>query len=107
NVNPTYNYTFFVDDTAYEEFRMSIAKVSLQWNPFNTFEAVGDVEVEKEGFPNFTLQVSKSFKDVLGGDFNFTKVDFRTIYKLDYNADGNSFTEATLTGGIATGKIPL
>ena len=107
NVNPTYAYTFFVDDTAFEEFRMSIAKVSLQWNPFNTFETVGDVEVEKDGFPNFTLQMSKSFKDVLGSDFNFTKIDFRTIYKLDYDADGTSFTEATLTGGIATGKIPL
>lgn len=107
NVNPTYNYTFFVDDTAFHEFRMSIAKVSLQWNPFNTFEPVGEEEVEKEGFPNFTLQMSKSFKDVLGGDFNFTKIDFRTIYKFDYNAEGNSFTEATLTGGLAIGTTPL
>ncbi|MEO8773618.1 MAG: hypothetical protein ABI263_03790 [Gelidibacter sp.] len=107
NVNPTYDYSFLVDGTAFEEFRISMAKVSLQWNPFNTFEPIGDVEVEKEGFPNFTLQLSKSFKDVLDGDFNFSKVDFRTIYKLDYNAEGNSFTEATLTGGIATGTAPL
>lgn len=105
NINPTYNYTFFVDDTAFEKFRLSIAKVSLQWNPFNTFENIDHVVVEKEGFPNFTLQVSKSFKDVLGSDFNFTKVDFRTIYKLEHEDD--SFTEATLTGGIATGEIPL
>lgn len=107
NVTPTYTYTFFVDDTAYKEFRMSIAKISLQWNPFNTFEDINDVEVEKEGFPNFTLQASQSFKNVLGADFNFLKVDFRTIYKLKYNAEGSSFTEATLTSGIATGKTPL
>ncbi|MGV8812839.1 MAG: hypothetical protein ACOH2D_01905 [Gelidibacter sp.] len=107
NVNPTYNYAFLVDETAFKEFRMSIAKVSLQWNPFNTFENVGDEEVQKEGFPNFTLQMSKSFKDVLGGDFNFTKIDFRTIYKLEHNAEGDSFTEATLTGGIAIGTTPL
>lgn len=107
NVTPTYNYTFFVDDTAFNEFRMSRAQISLQWNPFNTFETIGDVEVEKEGFPNFTLQLSQSFKDVLGGDFNFFKADFRTIYKLNHNALGNNFTEATLTSGIATGKTPL
>ncbi len=107
NIDPTYDYTFFVDDKVFEDFRMSIAKVSLQWNPFNTFENSGDEEVEKEGFPNFTLQGSKSFKDVLSGDFNFTKIDFRTIYKFDYNAEGDSFTEATLTGGIVTGKAPL
>ena len=107
NVNPTYAYTFFVDDHAFKEFRMSIAKISLQWNPFNTFETVAEEEVEKDGFPNFTLQMSKSFKDVLGGDFNFTKIDFRTIYKIDYDPDGHSFTEATLTGGLASGKTPL
>ncbi|MBO3099284.1 hypothetical protein [Gelidibacter pelagius] len=107
NITTTYDYTFFVDDTAFKEFRMSMAKVSLQWNPFNTFESVGDIEVEKEGFPNFTLQVSKNFKDVLGADFNFFKADFRTIYKLNFNTDGSSFTEATLTGGVSKGKTPL
>lgn len=107
NVTTTYDYSFFVDDTAFEEFRMSMAKVSLQWNPFNTFETVGDLEVEKEGYPNFTLQMSQSFKDVLGGDFNFFKADFRTIYKLNYDDAGDSFTEVTLTSGIATGKTPL
>ncbi|RXJ52218.1 hypothetical protein [Gelidibacter gilvus] len=107
NVYTTYDYTFFVDDTAFKEFRMSIAKVSLQWNPFNTFEPVGDIDVEKDGFPNFTLQISKSFKDVLGADFNFFKADFRTIYILDLNTEDESFTEATLSGGLALGKTPL
>jgi hypothetical protein len=107
NITTTYDYSFFVDDTAFKEFRLSMTKVSLQWNPFNTFEAVEDIEVEKEGFPNFTLQLSKSFKDVLGGNFNFFKADFRTIYKLNYDAKGDSFTEATLSSGMAAGKTPL
>lgn len=107
NVTTTYDYSFFVDGTAYEEFRLSMAKISLQWNPFNTFESVGDLEVEKEGYPNFALQLSQSFKDVLGGDFNFFKVDFRTFYKINYDDAGDSFTEATLTGGMAKGKTPL
>lgn len=107
NASPTYPYTFFVDDTAFKEFRLSIAKVSLQWNPFNTFETENDIEVEKDGYPNFTLQMAQSFKDVLGGNFNFFKADFRTIYRLDYDDAGASFSEATLTGGISTGKTPL
>lgn len=107
NITTTYDYTFLADDTAYSEFRMSIAKISLQWNPFNTFESVEDTEVEIEGFPNFTVQLSKGFKDVLGSDFNFFKVDFRTTHKFNIKANGNSFTEATLSGGVSTGKIPL
>jgi hypothetical protein len=58
-----------------------------------------------EGFPQFTLQLTKSFKDVINGDFSFFKTDFRTLYKLNYN--DAVFTEVTLTSGIATGKTPL
>ena len=105
NNTTTYNYTFFVDDKAYDEFRLSTSKISLQWNPFNTFETVDDVSVETEGFPNFTLQLTKSYKDILNSDFNFFKADFRTIYKK--SLFGESLTEATLSGGIATGKTPL
>lgn len=106
-INPTYDYIFFVDNTAFTEFKLSMAKISLQWNPFNTFETIHDLEVEKEGYPNFTLQMAQSFKNILGGDFNFFKADFRTIYKLAYDELDESFTEATLTGGISTGKTPL
>lgn len=107
NINPTYDYIFFVDGKAYDEFRLSMAKVSLQWNPFNTFETENGIEVEKEGFPNFTLQLSKSFKDLLRSDFNFFKADFRTIYRLDLNPEDDSFTEAIISGGLALGKTPL
>lgn len=105
NITSTYNYLFQVDGRTYQEYRLSIAKVSLQWNPFNTFETVDDIKVEKEGFPNFTLQLAKSFKDILSSDFSFFKTDFRTIYKI--NLIGASETEATLLGGISTGKTPL
>ncbi|MGJ8591176.1 MAG: hypothetical protein ACSHXF_01435 [Aquaticitalea sp.] len=105
NITSTYNYLFEVDDKDYQEYRLSNAKVSLQWNPFNTFETVNDLIVEKEGFPNFTLQLTKSFKDILGSDFNYFKTDFRTIYKV--NLIGATETEATLLGGISTGKTPL
>lgn len=107
NITPTYGYTFVLGDRSYNEFRLSMAKISLQWNPFNTFETIDQVEVEQEGYPNFTLQLSQSFKDVFGSDFNFFKADFRTIYQLKHNPEGSSYSEATLTGGIATGKTPL
>lgn len=105
NNTTTYDYTFFVNDEAYKEFRLSTAEIALQWNPFNTFEMKDDLPVETEGYPNFTLQVTKSFKDIFNSDFNFLKADFRTIYKT--SLWGNSTTEATLRGGFATGQTPL
>ena len=105
NNTTTYTYQYVVDNKEYDEFRLSTAKIALQWNPFNKFEKVNDVSVETEGYPNFTFQFTKSFKDILNSDFNFFKTDFRTFYKV--NLFDQSTTEATLTGGIATGTTPL
>jgi hypothetical protein len=105
-IDPTYDYTFAVDGKSYDQFDISLSELSLQWNPFNTYETVDKKPVEiSKGYPQFTLQLTKSFKDVAGGDFNFFKTDFRTIYKLYYNSD--VFSEVTLVSGIALGKTPL
>ena len=105
NITTTYDYQFAVNGRDYEEFRLSLAKISLQWNPLNKFDTVNELVVETEGYPNFSLQLTKSFKDVLNSDFNFFKTDFRTIHVA--NLYGESSTEATLTGGIAIGETPL
>lgn len=105
-IDPTYDYAFVVDGKSYNNFDIGTAKLSLQWSPFGKHELVNDKWVETtEGYPQFTLQLTKSFKDVMNGDFNFFKTDFRTLYKLNYN-DAN-FTEIVLTSGIATGETPL
>jgi hypothetical protein len=78
----------------------------LQWSPFNKYEIVNEKLVEtSEGYPQFTLQFTKSFKDVINGDFSFFKTDFRTLYRLNYN--DVVFSEFVLTSGIATGESPL
>src|SRR5690606_31938395 len=82
------------------------AKIALQWSPFSVFESKDDVITEtKNGYPKFTFQYTKSFKDVLNSDFNFSKIDFRTIYK--FNITPKTTTEVTLTSGIAIGNTPL
>jgi hypothetical protein len=105
-IEPTYNYRFNIDDTSYRSFDITSAKVALQWNPFNSDEVnKKGVSEEKQGYPKFTLQVSQSFKNNIKGDFNFFKTDFRTVHRFIHNKD--SFTEATITTGLATGKTPL
>ncbi len=105
-IDPTYDYFFAVDDKTYGQFELSTLKLSFQWNAFNQYEIVDEMPVDTlVRYPQFTLQFTKSFKDVVGGDFGFFKTDFRTIYKLEYNDDVS--TEMTLTSGIALGKTPL
>lgn len=106
NIRPTYAYNYVLDGNSYGSFHTSTAKVSLQWSPFNQYETKDETVTKiKDAYPKFTLQYTKSFKDVFKGDFNFSKIDFRTIYKLKYNDE--AFSIATLSAGIAHGDAPL
>ena len=105
-INPTYQYDFNLDDRSYNTFDLSTAKISLQWSPFSTFELINDKEkIVKDGYPKFTLQLTQGFKSVFDSDFNFSKLDFRTIHLFKHKNDAT--TNITLVAGIAGGETPL
>ncbi|RAJ15085.1 DUF5686 family protein [Olleya aquimaris] len=106
NIRPTYDYNYVLDNKNYSGFETSTAKIALQWDPFNSTEQLEDGTTStNQGYPKFTLQYTKSFKDVFNADFNFSKIDFRTIHKIKLNKD--SYTIGTLSAGIAHGDAPL
>lgn len=105
-INPTYNYTFVSGNEVFNTFDVSTAKISLQWSPFSKYQYVDKNLVEtKSGFPKFTLQATQSFANVFKSDFNFTKIDFRTVHQINYS--NASSTEFTLVAGLASGETPL
>lgn len=105
-IDPTYRYNFLVDNERFSKFDITSAKVSLQWSPFSKFEEVEEgIKETKDGFPKFTFQLTQSFKNLIKGDFNFTKIDFRTRHKIYYNE--SVFSEIVLSSGLATGSTPL
>ena len=78
----------------------------MQWSPFSTFDIVKDrVETVVDGYPKFTLQLTQGVKSVFGSDFNFSKIDFRTIQQFNHKND--AITKITLVAGIAGGETPL
>lgn len=106
DINPTYAYEFALDGNNYSSFDLSMAKIAVQWSPFSQFElAEKGVNQIKDGFPKFTFQYTKSFKDVFKGDFNFSNVEFKTIHQIEHK--NNSLTEVTLISGISNGDTPL
>ena len=105
-INPTYNYSYILDDKIYNNYSLSTAKLSLQWSPFSRFELhEGQVVVTKDGFPKFTLQLTKGFKSVFDSDFNFSKLDFRTIQEFTHA--NSSKTNLTFVAGLAGGDAPI
>jgi len=106
NVNPTYSYDFLINNKTYKAFHFSTSKTAFQWSPFSQFETKDNtIQEVKEGYPKFTLQYTKGFSKVFKSDFNFSKIDFRTIFKKSYTKD--SFSLLTVTAGLANGETPL
>ncbi|WP_299128183.1 DUF5686 family protein [uncultured Winogradskyella sp.] len=105
-INPTYNYNFVLGNNTFNTFDLSTAKISLQWSPFSKFELNETRVVEtKNAYPKFTMQLTQGFRSVFGSDFNFSKLDFRTIHQ--FNHKNESTTNITLVAGIASGEVPL
>ncbi|RNC87878.1 MAG: hypothetical protein ED556_01415 [Winogradskyella sp.] len=105
-VDPTYNYTFLSQGQAFTLFNFSTAQLSLQWSPFSKFEFVDNkIEETIDGYPKFTAQVTQGISDVFNSDFNFTKIDFRTIHQI--NHANESMSEVTLVAGLASGETPI
>ena len=105
NIDPTYGYSFRLENNAFDVFETTKAKIALQWNPFSEINSEKNT-VTKNGYPQFTFQYTKSFKNILDADFNFSKLDFRTIHKIKYKSE-NAFSLITLTAGLANGDTPL
>ena len=105
-IDPTYSYAFLNDNNVISNFNLSTAKLALEWNPFNSvINPEANQKEIKEGYPKFSIQYTKSFSEVFKGDFNFSKIDFRTVYKVgDRNG---AFSEITLVSGLANGNTPL
>mgnify|MGYP003672582745 CR=1 FL=1 len=105
NIEPKYNYAYNLDNVSYREFGTSIGKFAIQWMPFTEIDSETN-KITKDGFPKFTLQYTKSFKDVFDANFNFSKTDLRIVHKLNYKKP-EAFSLITFTSGYAHGDTPI
>jgi hypothetical protein len=65
---------------------------------------VGKIEMDKR-HPKFSIQYSQTLPDVMGNNFNFSKIDFKTYYELPYLSGQKS--AVLLQTGIAFGDVPI
>lgn len=105
-VLPLFNYAFAPNDRLYQNFNLTTAQFAIQWNPFSGYmqTSTGRLEIEKR-FPKFSLQLTKSFNNIIGSDFDFTKVDFKIIHEIPYLSGQN--TAFLFQSGYAVGDTPL
>ena len=105
-IEPKFDYAYNLNNRLYEDFKMTTAQFSLQWNPFSDYLQTenGRFEVEKR-FPKFTFQFTQAIPKFLQNDFTFGKIDFRTEYEKKY-LNGQKIS-LLLEAGYAYGDLPL
>lgn len=105
-VEPKFDYVYNLNNKLYNVYTITTAMISLQWNPFSDYmqNPKGRIEIEKR-FPKFTFQYTQSLPNILGNDFKFGKIDFKTEFEKKH-LNGQK-TNLLFQAGYAFGDIPL
>jgi hypothetical protein len=105
-INPLFDYKFLANDQEYSNFNTTNLQFAIQWNPYSNYMQTpsGRLEINKK-YPKISFQFTKSFANIMGSDFDFTKIDLRIIHEIPFLS--GQTTSLTLQGGIALGDVPL
>lgn len=105
-IDPKFNYIYAPGNHPYTLFNLTMASVSLQWNPFSDFMQTPDGRIESEKrYPRFAFQYTQAVAGILDSDFSFGKFDFRAEFQKKY-LNGQIGT-LLLQTGVAIGETPL
>ena len=101
-----FNYQYSSPEINVEEYNLSNAVIGINYTPKNEYmnSPLGKIQV-KNGYPQFSFQLTKSLKNVLDGDFDFTQINIRTTYKIERLR--RSVTSFLFEGGIVFGEVPI
>ena len=101
-----FDYQYSSPNINVKEYHLSNAVIGINYTPKNEYmnSPLGKIKV-KNGFPQFSFQLTQSLRDVLGGDFGFTQINLRTTYKIERLR--RSTTSFLFEGGIVFGEVPI
>ncbi len=103
---PLFNYNFTSNGTIYDRYNLTLAQFALQWNPFSDFMQTNSNRVEiNKNFPKFSFQITKSFKNLINSDFDFTKLDLKIQHDIPYLS--GQITSFIAQVGYSVGAIPI
>lgn len=103
---PLFDYQFISSDKNFSEYNLTTAIIGFQYNPKSDYmnSPIGKLRIKNE-FPQFTFQLTKSFENVLNGDFDFTQLNFRAQHEIKRLQKAT--THILVEGGIVFGEAPI
>lgn len=99
-------YYFINDGNIHSSYNLSEATLSIRWSPKTVFLTTEDGHREYfDGLPKLSLQLTKGFRNIAGGDFDYTKMGLKADYYI--KRTDLSSTNFILEGMLALGDLPL
>jgi hypothetical protein len=103
---PKFNYSFTPNGQSFTNFNLTLVQFAIQWNPFSDYMQTKSNRMEiKKSYPKFSFQYTKSIKNIINSDFDFSKVDFKIQHDIPY-LSGQS-TSFLFQAGFGNGDIPI
>jgi len=101
-----FDYAYVSPDKTYTEYTLSTIVLGFNFTPNSEYmnSPLGKINI-KNGYPQFTFQITQSLEDVLNSDFGFTQLNFRVLNKIIRIR--KSTTNFLLEGGIVFGEAPI
>ena len=101
-----FNYQYISPDNFLTDYQLTLAILALKWTPFSRYmnSPIGKIAVQNTT-PKIIVQVTKSFDNILEGDFDFTQISFKLEHTL--KALKNSSTSFLIQGGYTVNEAPL
>jgi hypothetical protein len=101
-----FEYTFISADKILSNYDLSKVTVAFNWSPFSTYlKSPKGKFLVKKGYPKFKTEITKSFDNILDGDFDFTQLNLNIEHKIKTIKSGS--TEFLLKAGYVNGNAPL
>ena len=105
-ISQTRGYLYQHQQQLYSNYNITEATASFRWSPFSDYLKSDDRNIEiKKGYPQITFQATQAIDNVLGSDFNFTKVGAKINYT--HERLNQTSTQVILEGNYGFGDIPL
>lgn len=105
-IKPLFNYAYNLNGQSLIDYNLTTATVAIQFNPDSEYmyTPIGKIQTSN-AYPQFTFQIEKSFKNLINGELDFTRLQLQAIQKIE--RPSKSTTVFVVEGGLTYGDTPV
>ncbi len=101
-----FNYSFISRTKLLHNYKLTNLSFGLVWTPYSKYmqTPVGKISIKKD-YPKVNFEITKSFDNILDGDFSYTQVHLKLNHQIKTIKSGS--TQFLFKAGYIFGEVPF